>query len=126
MSIDSLSLGGLFLFVLCLGCVSAYYYGRHTKKFRWSEYVAIFIAPLFLVLLYAWYIDTLIFKLFIASACLGFVTEYLLGLAYHKTLNKRLWNYSRLSLNGYTSLLSIPLWGIAGVLFWYLSLWVGL
>jgi uncharacterized membrane protein len=119
-------LGGIFWIVFCLGLLSAYWYGRYTKKFRWSEYVALFIAPFLLLLIYAWYIDTKILEMFLVSAITGFILEYILGWVYHKVMNRRLWYYSKFSLNGYTSLLSIPLWGIAGVLFWFLSVLVWL
>lgn len=52
--------------------------------------------------------------------------ELVVGFVYHKTLNRRLWQYNRLSVGGYTSVLSIPMWGIAGVVFWALSKLLGL
>lgn len=64
--------------------------------------------------------------MFIASAIVGSVAEGFVGFVYDKVLNKRLWTYNRLSIKGYTSLLSIPIWGIAGILFWFISKFIGL
>lgn len=118
--------GLLFIAITFIGFYFAYLYGHKTKNFRWSEYFAIIIWPILSIIAFAFVVDARILNLFLISAFFGFLLEYIVGLAYHKTLNKRLWVYQRLSLNGYTSLLSIPLWGIAGVLFWFLSKVVGL
>ncbi len=64
--------------------------------------------------------------LFVASSVVGFILEYGTGLMYHKTLNRRLWTYGKYSIGGYTSLLTFPMWGVAGVVFWLLSRSVGL
>lgn len=60
------------------------------------------------------------------SAAIGFLTEGILGFVYHKVLNKRLWEYEKLDIWGYTSLLSILLWGVGGVVFWFVSKFAGL
>lgn len=119
-------LGTLFLGITSIGFYFAYLYGRKTKKFRWSEYYAIIILPVLCILFFSFYYDSKLLILFFVSSAVGFISEYVIGLVYHKTLNKRLWHYDRLSLNGYTSLLSIPLWGVAGIIFWFLSKFVGL
>jgi hypothetical protein len=118
--------GYLFIAICFVGFYLAYLYGHKTKLFRWSEYFAIIILPIFCIIYLAWQIDFRILNLFVISALAGFFLEYIIGLTYHKTLNKRLWKYKRLDLNGYTSLLSVPLWGIAGVAFWLFSKMVGL
>lgn len=119
-------LGFVFLAISLAGLYLAYLYGRKTKKFRWSEYIAIIIWPFLFVLTLVYYIDAKILILFIVSCFAGSILEYILGFAYHKTLNKKLWVYKHLSLNGYTSLLSIPIWGMTGVIFWFLGKLVGL
>lgn len=123
---NTIFLGIFFIFITLVGFYSAYLYGRRTKQFLWREYWAIVIWPLLSVLAFAYFVDVKIIILFLVSCLVGFLFEYLTGLTYYLTLSKRLWVYSRLSIGGHTSLLSIPLWGIAGVLFWYISVFVGL
>ena len=124
MNIPLLSI--IFLGLCFLGFYLAYLYGHKIKKFRWSEYFALIILPILCVLYLSIFYDIRILSLFIISSFVGFFLEYIIGFAYHQTLNKRLWKYKRLSVNGYTSLLSIPLWGIGGVVFWLISEMVGL
>ncbi|MBI4193394.1 MAG: hypothetical protein HY536_02080 [Candidatus Colwellbacteria bacterium] len=118
--------GLVSLAVSCVGFYLAYLYGRKTTEFRWSEYFAILIVPIMSVIVLALVKSEKILILFLISACLGSLLEYLVGLLYHKVLNKRLWTYHRLSLNGYTSVLSFPVWGIAGVVFWGVGALLGL
>ena len=124
---DQLTILGFILIIICfIGFYLAYLYGHKTKRFRWSEYIAITIWPLLAILVLAFFINIKILLLFVISSFIGFVLEYLAGLIYHKTLNKKLWEYKRLSLKGYTSLLTIPIWGFMGVLFWFLAKMIGL
>lgn len=118
--------GAIYIAIMLLGFYLAYLYGHRTKNFKWPEYLAIVIWPIIFVLGLIYYFGLRILILFVLSSFAGFFMEYIIGLTYHKTLNKRLWEYRRLSVSGYTSLLSIPLWGVAGVLFWFLSKMVGL
>ena len=116
----------IFVAVSSIGFFLAYLYGRKTEEFRWSEYIAIITVPiLFIVYLVAYY-EFAILKLFMASAFLGFTAEGIIGFVYEKVLNKKLWTYNRFGVKGYTSYLSIPLWGIGGVVFWFISKLVGL
>ena len=119
-------IGLSFISISFIGFYLAYLYGRKTKYFRWSEYSAILILPVVSVILVAYFIDMKVILLFILSALLGTFLEYIIGLTYHKALNKKLWTYSRYSLDGYTSILCIPIWGVAGVVFWFLSKCIGL
>ena len=59
--------------------------------------------------------------IFIIFLFLGTVLEWLAGFAYHMIVGQRLWTYHRYSIGGYTSLFSVPLWGIGGVLFYLLQ-----
>lgn len=119
-------LGFIFLLVNLIGFYLAYLYGHKTKNFRWSEYFAIIIWPVVCIFALAYIYGPQVLSLFIFSSFLGFFFEYIIGLTYEKTLNKRLWEYKKFSVGGHTSLLSIPMWGIAGVIFWFLSKMVGL
>ncbi len=116
----------IFIFVSFVGYYLAYLYGRKTTVFRWGEYMAIILAPTAFIVFLSFYYSFAIFKMFIVSAIVGFLAEWFFGFIYHKVLNKRLWTYNRLSIKGYTSFLSIPAWGIAGVVFWFLSKLIGL
>jgi uncharacterized membrane protein len=119
-------LGFIFLIVNLIGFYLAYLYGYKTKKFRWREYIAIIILPVASVFSLALLYGDKIISLYVLSCAIGFFLEYVIGLTYEKTLNKKLWVYKRLSVRGYTSLLSVPIWGVAGVVFWFLSKMVGL
>ena len=119
-------IGFMFLVLTLAGFYLAYLYGHKTKKFRWSEYLAIVIGPLIFVLFLSFFLDLRILVLFVVGSAVGFIFEYIFGLTYHKVLNQRLWTYNRLSVGGYTSLLSIPVWGIGCVIFWFLGKMLGL
>ena len=109
-----------------LGFYFSILYGRKTKLFRWSEYVALMFVPVVCSLGLAYFFGNKVILLFIRSAIIGIVLEYGLGFVYHKTLNKRLWTYERFKIGGYASWLTIPMWGVAGVIFWLISKSVGL
>ena len=119
-------LGLIFIIISFIGFYLAYLYGRKTKRFKWSEYIAILIAPMLSILLFAYFINARIIILFLISSFAGSILEYGVGLTYEKTLNKKLWIYQQFSIDGYTSLLSIPIWGIAGVIFWFLGELIGM
>lgn len=116
----------VFLSVCLVGFYLAYLYGRKTWRFHWGEYIAIIILPILCLVYLSVFYDLRILTLFLISSFLGFFLEYVIGLTYHKTLNRRLWKYHKYSVGGYTSLLSLPLWGIGGVVFWLLGSALGL
>ena len=109
-----------------IGMYVAYLYGRKTKRFRFSEFALLLAVPVLGSLGLSYFYGEQLIYFFIASSVVGFVLEYGLGLMYHKTLNKRLWTYGEYSVEGYTSLLALPMWGVAGVIFWMLSRSMGL
>lgn len=119
-------LGSIVILLDLVGFFLAYLYGRKTKGFIWKEYFLILIFPLIGIFLFAFLIDLKVLYLFIISSFVGLILEYLVGLTYSKTLNKRLWTYNRLHIDGYTSWLALPMWGIAGVTFWFFSKLIGL
>jgi hypothetical protein len=109
-----------------VGMFLAYLYGRKTKQFRWREYFALIGAPVIGCLGLSYYYGPSVIYFFFASSVVGFLMEYLIGRAYHKTLNSRLWTYGKYHVGGYTSLLALPMWGVAGVVFWLVSQLIGL
>ena len=119
-------LSSLFLILSIAGGYVAYLYGRKVRRFRWSEYVAILVVPTLCSVSLVYFYGVKIIYFFFASCIVGFGLEYILGLAYHKTLNRRLWAYNdRFSISGYTSLLTIPIWGCAGIVFFILGKSIG-
>ena len=124
MTIDFL--GFSFITICFLGFYLAYLYGKKTNNFRWSEYIAIIITPIAFIIFLTFYYDFAILKMFVVSAVVGFLAEGFIGFVYDKVLNKRLWTYNRFSIKGYTSFLSIPLWGVGGVVFWFIGKLIGL
>ena len=121
---DNLNL--VFVIVCIVGMYLTYLYGRKTKQFRWSEYFLLISTPVLCSLSLTYFYGSKIIYFFVTSSVVGFVLEYLLGLIYHKTLNRKLWTYGKYNVGGYTSLLTFPLWGVAGVVFWLLSQRIGL
>ena len=118
--------GLVAVLITLIGFYISYLYGHKRKEFRWSEYFLLVSWPIISALVLAYYIDHRILTLFFVSAVAGFLFEYSFAFIYHKTLNKRLWTYSRFALNGYTSWLTIPVWGAAGIVFWLLGKTLGL
>ncbi len=97
--------------------IFAYWYGRKTKEWRWSEYLFMAAAPFIGMITLAYFEGTRIITFFLLSALVGFIAEFLLGLLCEKTLGRKLWIYRKLSLGGHSSLLSLPFWGGAGIIF---------
>ena len=116
----------IFIIIACCGLLGAVWYGRKTARFRWSEYAALIIFPTGSVLWLAYRYGTVVFSLYVASAVFGTLAEWVLGWTYHRTLGSRLWEYKRFSISGYTSILSMPFWGITGIIFILLAKILGI
>src|SRR3989344_4498855 len=58
---------------------------------------------------------------FLICAAVGTFLEWLVGFSYYQVVGERLWTYHRYAIKKYTSFLSIPIWGLAGVFIWLLS-----
>lgn len=98
-------------------------YRNHFKKYNFSfgRYLFYLLFPL-VALIYSFVsVGYQILPIFLAFSIIGTTIEWLAGFSYHMILGQRLWSYHRYSIGRYTSLLSIPLWGVAGVLFWMLN-----
>jgi len=121
----------IFLFLVLGGVlleeVAQILYFRLTKKkfkehhFYYSRYIYLLIFPMLAVYVTAQRTSPKVFMVFFSFALIGTFLEGFIGLFYHKIVGQRLWTYHRYSFWGYTSLLSIPLWGMGGVLFWLLA-----
>lgn len=123
---NPLMISAIAFLIVVAGFYLSYLYGRKTKEFHWSEYVALMSGPLLAVFFVGYLVGVKVLYLFLLSMGVGFILEYVLGLAYHKILNRRLWTYKKYNLGGYTSYLTLPMWGVAGIVFYLIILTVGL
>lgn len=128
MSIPEIAL--LYLLMVIAGlsletiAVRAHYYltKTHYKEhhFTFGKYILVLIMPLMASFYVIGKVPHLL-NVFIVFAFVGPFLEWLLGFSYYKIVGQRLWTYHRYSITHYTSFLTIPFWGLAGVLFWLLS-----
>ncbi len=81
-----------------------------------SRYVMAFILPLIVILLLAFHVDFSYLSIFILVAILGTLLELFAGWWSHAILGKKLWTYHQYKITTYTSFLSVPMWGVCGVL----------
>lgn len=128
---SNISIAIIFLLLIVFGFVaeSLYFQNRilaknkklKTYHFNTGRYIYYLITPV-TALTFAFIATTSIKLLYVffVFSLLGTFLEWLAGFAYHMIVGQKLWTYHRYSIGGYTSLLSMPLWGIGGVLFWLL------
>src|SRR3989344_764715 len=116
----------LILLGTLVGFGFAYWYGRRTKKFKWSQYIALISVPVLGSFSLVFFYGVGVIYFFFMSSVAGFALEHMFGKIYHLALNERLWTYEKFTVRGdYTSLLVLPMWGVAGVVFWLISKSVG-
>jgi uncharacterized membrane protein len=89
--------------------------------FKLSRYFFLISMPILIMLLMSYLVSASILKYFIFFAAIGTILEYCIGYSYQMIVRQRLWTYNRYSIQGYTSLLSIPLWGLFGALLYLLA-----
>ncbi|NCN82752.1 MAG: hypothetical protein GW947_02180 [Candidatus Pacebacteria bacterium] len=89
--------------------------------FSWSKYFYLLLPTFLAVGIYISKFGSSLMTVYLFFALVGTFLEWTIGYFYHQIMGQRLWSYHRYSLGGYTSLLSIPLWGMAGILFWLLA-----
>lgn len=126
MEINFFLLAFAFVILTFSGFLLTYAYSGNRSSFSWREYIALIVIPITLVLSASIYVDGRIAALFILGSFFGALYEYVIGFTYHKIMKRHLWTYHRFSIRGYTSLLSIPLWGIGTIFFWLLAKSIGL
>jgi hypothetical protein len=56
-------------------------------------------------------------RMFIYASVVGTILEGLMGAAIHKIFGIRIWTYHYGKIGNFTSIYSLPYWGVAGVLF---------
>jgi len=102
--------------------------GHWKKKYHFSifRYTFLLLFPFigFFILLHR--IGPPVGTIFVVSCAMGTLLEWCIGSSYHAIVGQRLWTYHRLSFMGdYSSVLSIPIWGLAGIYFWLLFQVIG-
>ena len=106
-----------FSLLIAIGFYLAYQYGKKTTEFKWSEYFATLILPFMGLILLIYYEGIQILWYYFLCCFAGNFVEHIGGYGLHKVLGHRLWTYHRLTIGGYTSLLSWPYWGMIGIVF---------
>ena len=117
----SMAIGGVLLEIIVMKAhylISKSHYKEH--HFTYRKYIFFLSFPLIAALVIVQREGLSVINVFITFAVLGTFLEWFIGYGYHKILGQRLWTYHRYGLTKYTSLLSIPIWGLAGILFWLL------
>lgn len=94
---------------------------KRPTRFSWVRYGFLLLVPIISVALIAVREGVVVLNVFVAASLLGAVFEWLIGFFYDTIVGARLWTYHQFGITKYTSLLSLPLWGLAGVLFWLLA-----
>lgn len=91
----------------------------HYKEhhFVLGKYVVSLLFPILAIIIIYSRLGSSIIYTFFASAILGTFLEWLCGWWFYHIMGTRLWTYHRYSITKYTSFLSIPLWGLAGIFF---------
>jgi len=92
-----------------------------THHFSWSKYLAYILYPIVLTIYLHFKLDKSLLGIFLGFSLFGLIGEWTLGFVYHKLMGQRLWTYHKYSIGKYTSFLVLPLWGGAGVIFWFFS-----
>lgn len=117
-----LIIGGVLIEAL-ISQLHFYITKKHFKKYHFSagRYIFLLLFPLAATLFLASRVGFKLINVFIAFAIVGPLIEWLIGFSYEMVVGHKLWSYYRYNINSYTSFLAIPLWGLAGVLFWLLA-----
>lgn len=118
----------LFLFMVVVGvglesmAVKSYYLitKTHYKEhhFSWGKYLFLLSFPLLATFYAINQEGASLAKVFVIFGFAGTLLELFIGAAYHNIMGQRLWTYHKYTITKYTSFLSLPLWGMSGVLFW--------
>ncbi|HVU59510.1 MAG TPA: hypothetical protein VHC98_01600 [Candidatus Saccharimonadales bacterium] len=118
MTAARIDLAVYLLAVLATVKLAGWYVGRrwHGHRFTFGRYGLLLAGPLLAVVYASWRAGFAVPVVFVASAVVGPVLEFLTGRAYAHVVGTRLWSYHRFDFSGNTSWLAAPIWGLAGVL----------
>ena len=87
------------------------------KHFSWDRYLIFASFPLAMSALMMYGLGASYIIIFAVSAIIGTFCEWLFGHYYFRIVGEKLWKYKRLNITEYVSLLTLPVWGFAGILF---------
>lgn len=98
-------------------------FGKQFKKYhyKFGRYLFYLMFPVVALVFSLFFASPEVLSIFLAFSVIGPALEWLAGFSYHMVVGQRLWTYHRYSIGGYTSFFTIPLWGLAGILFWLLN-----
>lgn len=113
-------------FLSIVGCYLAYLYGKSSSGFGFDKYAAILVIPFLSCIGISYFYGLDVIYFYIIAGFAGLVIEYIVGFTYEKVFNERMWTYHIYGIDGYTSYLSPPAWGVVGVIFFLLSKVIGL
>ena len=109
-------------FVLEIVFSKAYYKltGNPYKTHHYSlgKYIYFLILPIVILVVFLKESQINAVTVFVSFSILGTLAEWLIGFFYHRVVGQRLWTYHKYSITKYTSFLSLPLWGLAGLIFY--------
>lgn len=112
----------LYLVLTKIETILAYQYSKNTKHFLWREYWAMVAAPLLGALGLTYFFGWAPIKMFFLGIIILPILEWFTGRTYHRIMGSRLWTYERYKLpGGYTSYLTLPIWGSGMVLLWLIA-----
>ena len=118
-----ISFGGMFLELL----IYRMFFRRADKKysqensFSYLQYSLFLIPPILGLVILTMQVGFNPLKMYLIFIVIGPIIEWFLGYLFDLFFGERLWTYHRLNISKYTSWLSLPFWGNAGVLFWLLA-----
>lgn len=73
--------------------------------------------PILGVLVLSYFEGIRILLYFLICGVIGFILEIRLNLNFEKILGEKFYIYKKLTLKGYSSILTLPFWGTAGIVF---------
>jgi hypothetical protein len=115
-------IGGVFLESLIMK-LHFYITKKHYKEhhYAFGKYVFFLSFPLLALLVIFYLTGQTTINVFLIFSFFGTILEWCIGYAYYQVVGQRLWTYHRYSIGSFTSFLSIPVWGLGGVMFWLLA-----
>lgn len=118
----TLAFGGVFVFLLLFKLYHKLL-GKKEKKYQFNigRVIYMFFMPLLAVFVMYLKLGSEVLNVFFGFAIAGTILEWFIGFTYERIVGKKLWTYHIYTFAGNTSVLSIPLWGLCGVMFWLLA-----
>jgi hypothetical protein len=99
---------------------------RINKRFTLGKKVSFFSLPIWGILFIVFLHSQIYALIFLSSAVLGTILEAGMGRMTSRIYGAKIWVYKHGALGDYTSIYSIPYWGVAGVIFAALGKTLGL